>query len=149
MIRAALVLLLSISLPLGAAVIDEFLLDEPFSGVLPQYSTGERYTDLFTHSDPFIETVLRANGQPYSVEWIDSFVSEHNRDALLSVKEDELKLFASAPLVGLVVFDGEKQVRINVDMLDDSHRTIRLMMIWEKDEAESYRIDTLAIAGSP
>jgi len=140
MFKVVVSICIALSFTLSASVIDPSLLGGGFEGSLPMFEDQKLYMDLYNEPSALLETIYKANSLSYSVQWVDTYIAEHSKAAILSIQEETLQLLTSKVIIGARVVAQGSQPRVIVDLFDENGNIETLSTIWEKGDDDSYKI---------
>jgi hypothetical protein len=143
MVAKIVLLVILIVSPLTATPMNNELIQYPFSGRLPVMKEGSQYVDSFQSYSPLLQRVYEAHNQPYSPEWIDTFLSPGSKKALILLHQNDLQEMLNKKMVGVVLYPSDRFAKVRIDLLNDEEEIETIMTIWEKNGEGAYVIVAL------
>ncbi|MBN2859991.1 MAG: hypothetical protein JXK93_07005 [Sphaerochaetaceae bacterium] len=119
------------------------LYSQPFRGVLPYQSPSVRLDDLFNGYDGFMHQIIAASRQPYTLEWLEDFVSEEMRSTLVYLHQDLLEVMSESEIESVRVTEGQGSISAELVYRKNGREAVCIKSIWIENEDGVYRLFAL------
>lgn len=134
----ALLSVLFISLAAGSAPVP--LHSHPFRGVLPYQAPSGRFDDLFNGYDGLMHQIIAASRQPYTLAWLEDFVSGEVRSTLVFLYQDLLEVMSESEIESVRVTEGQGSVSAELVYRKDGREPVSIKSIWIENEDGVFRL---------
>ncbi len=135
---------LAVSLVILSAAAMDVIASLEFNGTTPYMEGMKKSEDLFTSRSPVLAVIYQANSVPYSLEWIDRFVSQEVKQTLTHLHEDKLQLLSRGRIISVSTSEEPMRSTGTIGYESEEGETGILRTIWVQDETGLLRLFSIA-----
>ncbi len=105
-----------------------------FAGNLPILKDGQRYEDPLYPSSNLTIYIYKAFSEPYSIEWVETYVDSEIIPTFLMYHEKEVSSLLEEEIIGVILLHKESYTISKIDFKNG----VRIEVLWRKSDEKRY-----------